>query len=292
MLEASTATDVSVVGSSFVMSRPGVHSVLIDDGAAERTFRVFMARHRVTGLWGMSCTCDHSLIHHPALCKHACHLLLRVVRLRDPRIYIDVGRARHAAVTTLLHFMSARDGAELRPWPEVARPCQPPPREDVAPRDPTDECPVCYEEFSDGRCVRCGRCSRLFHRACVERWAKSCPTCRDPVQFADLAPTRSLRTRWTPTGPAMRWAPASAEAIAAWDDLSTGQPPRYVDADSEDSYSLTSLDSDGQHPEDPYPAGYVDDIFPPGRHDAGESESGDDDDDIPQLEEEAEPSHE
>lgn len=90
----------------------------------------------------------------------------------------------------------------------------------------------------------------------------------------------------------MRWAPASAEAIAAWDDLSTGQPPRYVDADSEDSYSLTSLDSDGQHPEDPYPAGYVDDIFPPGRHDAGESESGDDDDDIPQLEEEAEPSHE
>lgn len=209
MLEAWTAWDVTVVGSSFIRNRPGVHCILVEDGAAERTYRVVMARHMFTGLWGMSCSCDDSLLHHPSLCKHSCHLLLRVLRLKDPMIYIEAGGARQAAVRLLLQFMGNR----------VALRSHPLPREDVPPPDPTDECPVCYEEFSENPCVRCGRCGHLFHRACAARWARSCPTCRDPRQFTDLAPTF----------PRTRWYPETGEVVARWDRLPSRSPSQNGD---------------------------------------------------------------
>lgn len=60
-------------------------------------------------------------------------------------------------------------------------------RGDTIPPDPSADCPVCYEAFSDVRCVHCRRCSKLFHRSCVGRWGSSCPLCRDDGQFCDLA---------------------------------------------------------------------------------------------------------
>ena len=60
-------------------------------------------------------------------------------------------------------------------------------RGDTSPADSSAVCPVCYEAFSEERCVHCERCAKLFHRKCVGRWGSSCPMCRDDGQFCDLA---------------------------------------------------------------------------------------------------------
>lgn len=265
------ARDLTFVGSSFACIALDMYRVIVDDERAMDTYTVFMTRCISSGLWRMTCTCGDD-------CRHCAWLLLRAVGLG---LAMMPGQARSDAVRLLIHSLSGN-----RPWDEFSSIPSLAPHEDVVPPDPTEECPVCYDELSDKRSVRCGRCACLFHRACVARWAKSCPTCRDPLQFTDLDPTI----------PRTRWYPEPGEVVAGWDHLPTVPPRRYpdtvLDSDSDsdsgpgnDSYSLTSIESDGQDPNDPVLAGYLLGFFPSRPADVDEDE---DEDAVPPLEEESE----
>lgn len=188
MVDAQTAGDMTVVRRSFAPVGPDLYTVLVNDTGASDTYSVFMARSAVTWLWGISCTCANG--QHPVdLCRHCCYLLVRVATFELPEaVFAAAGEGRSAAVCALVRFLSTQWSVPaVAGFSDPTGPPPPPPREDVGPADPTEECPVCYEAFSEQRCVLCNRCSRLFHRACAARWGRSCPLCRDDRQFADIA---------------------------------------------------------------------------------------------------------
>lgn len=181
-----TASDMNVNFRSFGPVGPDLFTVLVNDTGASDTHSVIMARSAVTGLWGMSCTCANGQ-HSVDLCRHCCHLLVRRVSPELPvSVFAVAGEGRSSAVQALIDCLLTLWSMPAG-FSDPTGPPPPPPREDVGPADPTEECPVCYEAFSEQRCVLCNRCSRLFHRACAARWGRSCPLCRDDRQFADIA---------------------------------------------------------------------------------------------------------
>lgn len=121
----------------------------------------------------MECGCrdGHSECHH---CKHVCWLLMRVGGQLDWRVLGDKDH-NSSLVPAVRRTWDNLQGLMCRA------------RRPDAVANPADECPVCYEVFENTSCIQCDACSGLLHRACALRWARSCPLCRDPHQFAVLS---------------------------------------------------------------------------------------------------------
>lgn len=187
------------------------HRTVVEDwrGRAD----VFVSLHPAPSI--VCASCDSRPTHR--LCLHACWLLLRIGGQLDTAVFQleDRGRclpAVHAtyanlhAVATWHAALRARgdcsqyevgrlparvsvarvgDGGELvdsvvdlfGPHPEPVR---------WTPGDATEACPICLEPFGTADSTACSGCRNGFHTACVGRWGRSCPTCRDPDQFAAL----------------------------------------------------------------------------------------------------------
>jgi len=58
--------------------------------------------------------------------------------------------------------------------------------------DPTDTCPICYEEYSVAQAIYKTSCGHLFHNNCLNAYFEAhhgygdCPTCRSNVPYANL----------------------------------------------------------------------------------------------------------
>lgn len=120
------------------------------------------------------CGCRDSQLH-TYHCQHACWLLLHYGGVSDVRVLDTPAQEAIARAAHNLRKLGA--GARGRP--------------DVSPPEAGSECPVCLAACGAGACVDCTACRTVYHRACAVRWGSvpgggSCPTCRDPQQFADL----------------------------------------------------------------------------------------------------------
>lgn len=131
----------------------------------------------------ITCSCEHARSGERH-CMHMCWLLLRGGLLNVEEY--DFDEFWDASILHVHHRL--RDIVSPSGPAEPPGPPSPPPRshDDVRPPDSSADCPICYGPFEEAACVRCSACPAHFHRSCATQWAKSCPMCRDPGQFADL----------------------------------------------------------------------------------------------------------
>jgi len=56
----------------------------------------------------------------------------------------------------------------------------------------SDDCPICLEAcVSDSTTTEC--CKKVFHRTCLDKWAGTCPTCREVRVEVQEFPVHEIR---------------------------------------------------------------------------------------------------
>lgn len=160
----------------------------------------------VDGQYGrIKCDCPDSFSHakrHGCLCKHACFIILRVLKYTDNAIF-----RQHAVNRQVLHRLKTCNERSLRD-PNVESPFLTERYLEMKDADPlngdtlfeqavqgTEECPVCYEMTKADvlNCV-CPVCKKVFHKECMDRWlhntvgSATCPMCRSSVWGQYKAP--------------------------------------------------------------------------------------------------------
>jgi len=62
-----------------------------------------------------------------------------------------------------------------------------------------DKCPICHEDFHEGRFIRQLPCKHCYHNYCVDRWllkmSNRCPLCKQPVSITLMCPWHKRRRR-------------------------------------------------------------------------------------------------
>jgi len=128
------------------------------------------------------------------ICKHACFVLARVIRLSNPASYSN-RRLSEADLRTCTAAVSGRAGlqeAVFRPLVFAQRESVLSPATFSQFRRPVsgDECPICYATLMPKTAHNplrgCPECSQAVHRECMSRWARcasrpedrSCVMCR------------------------------------------------------------------------------------------------------------------
>ena len=162
----------------------------------------------------MGCTCMDARLNcgrKGCVCKHACFVLVRVLRRCDLAFFLTGGLRLEGASAVIADFaagLSAVTEEEMRPHPPPffsPPPLLPPatataaaatarvpttPRRGISnisnidfdvvkrPPGPEDECPVCYDLLLAGqrqRLVGCPTCGQGVHHGCVTRWLATSP---------------------------------------------------------------------------------------------------------------------
>ncbi|XP_013085349.1 uncharacterized protein LOC106070068 isoform X1 [Biomphalaria glabrata] len=103
--------------------------------------------------------------------------------------------------------------------------------------DCQDKCPICHEEFNEGRLIRQLPCNHCYHSYCVDRWlvkmSNRCPLCKQRVSISLFCPWNKQQRKKEMNG----LITAQAEAEASVDEslplppLSTLTPQNWYGED-------------------------------------------------------------
>ena len=138
----------------------------------------------------MGCTCMDSRLNcakKRCVCKHACFVLVRVLRACD----LEFFRALRMPTAAVQRVLAAFRAGVLQISEEEMSPRTRPDDDfTVVTRQPEadDECPVCYDLLvTANKPLRgCPDCGKGLHAECARRWIlvsrnKTCVYCRSPV---------------------------------------------------------------------------------------------------------------
>ena len=119
------------------------------------------------------------------LCKHACYVLIRVLKLSIRSLYTrpDAARVLLAITEHAHHFPGQYTDEEFSSLP-------PPPNPYAATSQKrNDECPVCCEDLTnDEKQLQCPECRNALHEDCMRRWVRGGSQRRERCVFC--------RTQW------------------------------------------------------------------------------------------------
>ncbi|KAH9490725.1 hypothetical protein Btru_032898 [Bulinus truncatus] len=101
--------------------------------------------------------------------------------------------------------------------------------------DCQDKCPICHEEFSEGRLIRQLPCNHCYHSYCVDRWlvkmSNRCPLCKQRVSISLFCPWNKHQKKKEIHGLINAEAEASIDESLPLPPLSTLTPQNWYGED-------------------------------------------------------------
>ncbi|CAL1530568.1 unnamed protein product, partial [Lymnaea stagnalis] len=102
--------------------------------------------------------------------------------------------------------------------------------------DCQDKCPICHEEFNEGRLIRQLPCNHCYHSYCVDRWlvkmSNRCPLCKQRVSISLFCPwNKQQRNKDIHHGHLSADAEASVDESPPLPPLSTLTPSNWYGED-------------------------------------------------------------